>query len=78
MARLLVPLSRSPPVAALTWSTPNRMKVHDDELGKDDLAAWACFRLDRLQQGYRLVHLMDARGVESDGFLLVKITKSLT
>jgi hypothetical protein len=56
---------------------PLRIKVSDDEFGKDDLAAWACVRLDRLQQGYRFIHLLDAKGMESSGVLLVRITKSL-
>lgn len=46
-------------------------------MGKDDLAAWACIRLDRLKSGYRLVHLLDAVGKASHGMLLVKIKKSL-
>ncbi|KAK7729627.1 hypothetical protein SLS57_002115 [Botryosphaeria dothidea] len=53
-----------------------RFKVMDDEFGRDDLAAWACFRLDRLQSGYRLIHLFDAEGVQSKGVLLVRVTKS--
>jgi phosphatidylinositol phospholipase C, delta len=44
-------------------------------MGKDNLAAWACIRLDRLQQGYRFVHFLDAKGMESSGVLLVKISK---
>lgn len=59
-------------------SRVNRLKIHDDEIGKDDLAAWACIRLDRLQQGFRFVHLLDARGEQTTGVLLVKITKSLS
>lgn len=55
-----------------------RFKINDDEIGKDDLAAWACVRLDRLQTGYRLVHLWDAFGNPSDGVLLVHIDKILT
>ncbi|MCJ1264904.1 hypothetical protein MMC22_004779 [Lobaria immixta] len=53
-----------------------RFKIHDDEIGSDDLAAWACIRLDRLQTGYRLAHVLDALGNPSDGFLLVNIQKS--
>ena len=56
----------------------DRLKIHDDEIGKDDLAAWACVRLDRLQQGFRFVHLLDAKGEQTRGLLLVKITKSLS
>ncbi|KAL2002753.1 hypothetical protein VTN02DRAFT_6032 [Thermoascus thermophilus] len=55
-----------------------RFIVKDDEFGRDDLAAWACVRLDRLQGGYRLVHLFDAKGRKSEGFLLVKITKVIS
>ncbi|KAI9874385.1 MAG: hypothetical protein M1830_009802 [Pleopsidium flavum] len=57
---------------------PLLIKIHDDEIGKDDLAAWACIRLDRLQEGYRFVHLLDAKGEETHGVLLVKIIKHLT
>ncbi|KAL1631620.1 hypothetical protein SLS54_000382 [Diplodia seriata] len=53
-----------------------RFKVMDDEFGRDDLAAWACFRLDRLQTGFRLIHLFDAGGVQSKGVLLVRVTKN--
>jgi len=55
-----------------------RFKVmHDDAFGRDDFAAWACFRLDRLGSGFRFVHLFDAHGVQSTGVILVRITKSL-
>jgi phosphatidylinositol phospholipase C delta len=43
----------------------------------DALAAWACIRLDRIQQGYRLVRLLDAKGQTTDGLLLVKIEKKV-
>ncbi|KAK8254688.1 PLC-like phosphodiesterase [Phyllosticta capitalensis] len=52
-----------------------RFKILDDEFGRDDLAAWAAFRLDRLAPGYRLIHVFDHNGVQSKGVLLVKITK---
>ena len=54
-----------------------RFKVQDDEIGKDDLAAWACIRLDRVQSGYRFVHLTDAVGSPTQGVLLVNIDKTL-
>ncbi|OTB01867.1 hypothetical protein M426DRAFT_323099 [Hypoxylon sp. CI-4A] len=54
-----------------------RFLVKDDEIGRDDLAAWACVRLDRLRSGYRFVHLMDNEGRESGGVLLVKVEKKL-
>ena len=50
-----------------------RFKIQDDKIGQDDLAAWACIRLDRLRDGYRFVHLLDAAGFESKGVLLVHI-----
>ncbi|KAL8760529.1 MAG: hypothetical protein Q9184_003293 [Pyrenodesmia sp. 2 TL-2023] len=54
-----------------------RFKLQDDEIGKDDLAAWACIRLDRLKSGFRFVRLLDAVGDPSQGLLLVKVEKSL-
>ena len=54
-----------------------RCKIQDDELGKDDLAAWACLRVDRLRGGLRLLHLSDAAGKATDGFLLVNIEKTI-
>lgn len=58
----------------LSWV---RFTIRDDEVGKDDLAAWACVRLDRLGQGYRFVHLMDCEGRVTEGVVLVKIDKKL-
>ncbi|SLM40745.1 Phospholipase C, phosphatidylinositol-specific, Y domain [Lasallia pustulata] len=55
-----------------------RFKITNDEFGRDPLAAWACIRLDRVQEGYRFVHLLDARGQKSPGLLLVKIRKTLS
>ena len=52
-----------------------RFKIQDDRMGRDTLAAWACIRLDRLQRGYRFVHLLDAKGMESSGVLLIKVSK---
>lgn len=54
-----------------------RFLVLDDEIGRDSLAAWACVRLDRLREGYRFVHLLDAKGMESEGVVLVKVKKTL-
>lgn len=50
----------------------------DDERLSDDLAAWACFRLDRLQPGLRMLHLYDANGVVTKGVLLVRIRKTVS
>ncbi|KAI9649173.1 hypothetical protein NHQ30_001740 [Ciborinia camelliae] len=55
-----------------------RFKVEDSNYSKDELAAWACIRLDRLQQGYRLIPLKDVKGNSTNGLLLVKIEKVLS
>lgn len=55
-----------------------RFLVKDAELGRDDLAAWACFSLDRLRSGYRFVHLLNVKGMVSGGVLLVKVDKMLS
>ncbi|KAF2847566.1 hypothetical protein T440DRAFT_360497, partial [Plenodomus tracheiphilus IPT5] len=49
----------------------------DDERLSDDLAAWACFRLDRCRSGLRMLHLYDGNGVISKGVLLVRIGKTV-
>lgn len=55
-----------------------RFKVEDDiELRPDETAAWACFRLDRVNSGIRLIRLFMKHGVLSDGFILVRVTKTL-
>ncbi|KAI0430762.1 PLC-like phosphodiesterase [Xylaria sp. FL1042] len=54
-----------------------RFLVKDDEIGRDDLAAWACIRLDRLRCGYRFVHLITTKGAVSLGVVLVKVEKTL-
>ena len=54
-----------------------RFLVKDDEIGRDDLAAWACVRLDRLKSGWRFVHLLDQEGAVSEGALLVFVEKKL-
>ncbi|KAI6710109.1 hypothetical protein JHW43_007376 [Diplocarpon mali] len=58
-----------------TFST--QFKIEDARYARDDLAAWACIRLDRLQQGYRFVYLIDAKGQPTPGLLLVKIEKKI-
>ncbi|POR35665.1 Phosphoinositide phospholipase C [Tolypocladium paradoxum] len=54
-----------------------RFTVRDDEIGRDDLAAWACVRLDRLGHGYRFIHLLDSKGALTEGVVLVKVEKTL-
>lgn len=58
-------------------NSPIRFKIEDEALFQNPLAAWACIRLDRLCQGYRFIHLLDAKGEPTDGVLLVKINKRL-
>jgi hypothetical protein len=54
-----------------------RFKVmHDDRFSRDELAAWACIRLDRLGRGYRFLHLRDEKGMRSKGVILVKLDYS--
>ncbi|PWY92697.1 phosphoinositide-specific phospholipase C [Aspergillus heteromorphus CBS 117.55] len=53
-----------------------RFKIKDNEFLRDALAAWACIRLDRLREGYRLIRLYDHSGLETEGTLLVRITKA--
>lgn len=50
----------------------------EDERLRDDLAAWACFRLDRLQPGFRMLHLYDSNGVVTKGVLFVRIRKTVS
>lgn len=56
-----------------------RFKVEDAASGliSSPCAAWACIRLDRLQAGYRFIHLMSPRGNETSGVLLVHVVKKL-
>ncbi|KAK1835248.1 PLC-like phosphodiesterase [Podospora conica] len=54
-----------------------RFLVRDDSIGRDQLAAWACVRVDRLRQGYRFLHLMDAEGMETEAVVLVRVSKKL-
>lgn len=54
-----------------------RIKIHDEEFGRDDMAAWACVRIDRVQEGWRAVRLFDSRGKHSKGIILVKVEKKL-
>lgn len=56
----------------------NRFKIMDDEtLSRDDMIAWACFRLSRLQQGIRLLRLYDEQCQPTEGVLLVRISKNV-
>lgn len=50
--------------------------MDDRSIGKDSMLAWACIRLDRLQPGYRFIHLLNSTGVSSPGALLVHVSKT--
>ncbi|CAE6470630.1 unnamed protein product [Rhizoctonia solani] len=53
--------------------------LKDDEFATDDMAGWACVRLDRLQPGYRFIRLYDLHGrMTENGCLFVKIHKEVT
>jgi hypothetical protein len=54
-----------------------RIKVENEGYARNDLAAWACIRLDRLQTGYRFIKLFDAKGIATNGILLVRIEKTV-
>jgi hypothetical protein len=56
-----------------------RLKVEDaSHTVSQPCLAWACIRLDRLQQGYRFIRLYSRKGCEvNGGKLLVKIEKVL-
>lgn len=50
-----------------------RIRIHDEEFGRDDLAGWNCVRLDRLRCGWRVVRLFDRKGRGSSGAVLVRV-----
>ncbi|KFX94345.1 hypothetical protein V490_04393, partial [Pseudogymnoascus sp. VKM F-3557] len=52
-----------------------RFRIEDDGF-TDTLAAWACVRLDRLQNGYRFLKLRDAKGAATDGLLFIGVEKA--
>ncbi|GAB7364071.1 hypothetical protein MBLNU230_g4624t1 [Neophaeotheca triangularis] len=54
-----------------------RFKVMDDEsLRRDDLLGWACYRLDRVPKGLRLIPLKGEGGKENGSSLLVELSIS--
>ena len=74
------PPTKPPLVSHLTLANVDsfdRFKVEDAGYTKDSVCAWACIRLDRLQQGYRFVHLHDMKGQATQGLLFVKVEKKL-
>ncbi|KAH0348280.1 PLC-like phosphodiesterase, partial [Aureobasidium melanogenum] len=55
-----------------------RFKVMDDDtFSRDNLVAWACFKLSRLQTGIKKIRLYDCEGQQTNGMLLVRISKRL-
>ncbi|KAJ4228027.1 hypothetical protein NW759_004116 [Fusarium solani] len=59
----------------LSWV---RFQVMDEGFKWDELAGWACIRLDRLGNGYRFVHLLDSKGMPTEGVILVNVEKIVT
>lgn len=54
-----------------------RLTVMESELGKDDKLVVFCARVDHLQQGWRLVRMLDMKGKNSGATLLVRFSISL-
>ncbi|KAG8164031.1 hypothetical protein KVR01_005949 [Diaporthe batatas] len=56
-----------------------RFRVEDTGLIRirDQCTSWACIRLDRLEEGYRLIELKDLGGCPTEGKLLVKVEKTV-
>ncbi|KAK4940503.1 hypothetical protein LTR10_019377 [Elasticomyces elasticus] len=55
-----------------------RLQIKDDRpMARDTLLGWACIRLDRLQTGYRFIHLLNSAGLPSAGALLVYVSKHI-
>ncbi|KKY29727.1 putative phospholipase c [Diaporthe ampelina] len=54
-----------------------RFRVEHSGFIRDQATAWACIRLDRLQEGYRLISLKDPGGGLTEGMLLVKVEKTI-
>lgn len=54
-----------------------RFRVEHAGLFRDQCTSWACIRLDRLQEGYRLINLKDFGGCMTEGTLLVKVEKTV-
>ncbi|KAI8660888.1 Phosphoinositide phospholipase C [Fusarium keratoplasticum] len=59
----------------LSWVS---LQVMDEGFKWDQLAGWACIRLDRLGNGYRFVHLLDGQGTPTEGVILVNVEKIVT
>lgn len=51
--------------------------VHDIEMGRDDVAGWACVRLVRLRQGLRMLRVRNCEGVEGQGRVLLNVEWSI-
>ncbi|KAE9967343.1 hypothetical protein BLS_006426 [Venturia inaequalis] len=49
-----------------------RFKLMHDKFVNDPLAGWTCIRLDRLQPGYRFIHLFNEKGVQTKGVILAQ------
>ncbi|KAJ7186489.1 PLC-like phosphodiesterase [Mycena filopes] len=54
-----------------------RLTVMESEFGRDDRMVVFCARVDHLQQGWRLVRMLDMKGKDSGATLLVRFTAKL-
>lgn len=51
-----------------------RLMVFEDEFGKDDKMVVFCARVAHLQEGWRLVRMLDMKGKNTGTTLLVRFT----
>jgi len=52
-----------------------RILLQEDEYGRDDELAVFCARLSRIQQGWRLMRLLDVKGKDSGATLLISLAR---
>ena len=52
-----------------------RLTVSED--GPDDKLAFFCARVDHLQQGWKLVHMLDSHGQDSGALLLARFSTNV-
>ena len=51
----------------------SRILLQKDEYGRDEELAVFCARVSHIQQGWRLVRLLDMKGRDSGAILLIRI-----
>lgn len=59
----------------LSWV---RFQVMHEGFKWDELAGWACIRLDLLGNGCRFVHMLNGKGMPAEGMILVNVESILT